>query len=537
MEKYQKLFLERMQKTIKQWEDKGFISEATLYRFLHTIKGTAATIGLIDLSNDSEKKLEEICETGERTWSNEEWRIFLQFLVKPNENQIEIKEEKEDIEKVTDNEKLILLIDDDITMVNFLKGNFEKEGYMVLAAVTADKALKLFYDHKPDIILLDIHLQDHIGFEILATILEKSQSYFIPIILLSSLDNKELRMKGYKQGAVDFIAKPFSFDEFIVRVENRIKYKEIVSNAVLIDELTGAFNRKFLKLELNRYLFELNRTKEVLSLVLIDLDHFKKVNDTYGHHTGDVVLKGFAQFVLTSKRTSDYLIRYGGEEFILLLPHTKKADAKLFVNRLLEDFSVVSFFSEDGTQFNVTFSAGVVEIANPQTPIDEYVKSADIALYNAKDQGRNQVCLYEGNGVTGNGAKGNIHIAIIDDDIVVHELVKERLAKLSFGNIQVDFKSFREGESFFASDWHKQNGRFLILLDGIMPRMDGLEVLKKLRGDYPEKKFVVLMLTGRKSEKDVVRALELGADDYLTKPFSIAELEARVKRLVKRMLI
>ncbi|MFN7252692.1 MAG: response regulator [Anaerobacillus sp.] len=537
MEKYQKLFLERMQNTLKQWEEKGVVSEANLFRFLHTIKGTAATIGLLDISIESEKKLKEISETGERTWSNEEWRLFLQFLVKHNGNQTEIKIEREEIEKVTDNDKLILLIDDDITMVNFLKGNFEKEGYMVLAAVTADKALKLFYDHKPDIILLDIHLQDHHGFKLFTTILEKSQSYFIPIILLSSEDNKETRIRGYKQGAVDFIAKPFSFDELMVRVENRIKYKDIVSNAVLIDELTGAFNRKFLKLELNRYLFELNRTKEVLSLVVIDLDHFKKVNDTYGHHIGDVVLKGFAQFVLSSKRTSDYLIRYGGEEFILLLPHTKKADAKLFVNRLLEDFSAVSFFSEDGAELNVTFSAGVVEIANPQTHIDEYVKRADIALYNAKEQGRSQVCLYEGKGLTVNSSKSNIHIAIIDDDVVVHELVKERLAKLSFGNIQVDFKSFREGELFFASDWHKQNGRFLILLDGIMPRMDGLEVLKKLRGDYPEKKFVVLMLTGRKSEKDVVRALELGADDYLTKPFSIAELEARVKRLVKRMMM
>lgn len=537
MQKYQKLFLDRMTKTLNQWKDKGFVEESTLYRFLHTVKGTAASIGLTEISVEAEKKLEQIEETGDRILLNADWQLIIQFLLNFKGENSEVALEKEDIEKLTENEKLILLIDDDITMVNYLKENFEKCGYMVLAAVSGEKALKLFYDHKPDCILLNIHLPDQNGFEILETILEKAHSYFIPIILLSSDDKKETRMKGYRQGAVDFIAKPFDFDELKVRLENRIKYKELVSNAVLIDELTGAFNRKFFKMELNRYLFELNRTKESLSLVVIDLDHFKKVNDSYGHNIGDIVLKGFSQFILANKRTSDYLIRYGGEEFILLLPHTKKDDARTFVNRLLEDFSVVSFQSEEGKSFNVTFSAGIVEVENPEVHLEEYVKRADIALYNAKDQGRNQVCLYVGNGKTPPTDKNNIHIAVIDDDAVVHELIKDRLSKLSFGNIQVDLKSFREGESFFASDWHKQNGKFLILLDGIMPRMDGLEVLRKLRGDYPEKKFVVLMLTGRKSEKDVVRALELGADDYLTKPFSIAELEARVKRLVKRMLM
>lgn len=536
MQKYQNLFFERMKKTLRQWREKDSIEECTLYRFLHTVKGTAASIGLEDISNKAEEKLMQIDESEDRAWNKEEWEAFLEFLLVMDDiKDVQVKPKKENIEKLVENEKLILIIDDDIKMINYLKDNLEKEGYMALAALTGEKALKLFYDQKPDCILLDLHLPDKSGFELLDMMTEISQSYFIPILLLTSDDSKEARIKGYQKGAVDIIPKPFEFDELKARLENRIKLKEMISNAVLVDELTGAFNRKFLKLELSRYLFELARTKELLSLVIMDLDHFKNVNDTYGHLVGDIVLKGFSQFILKNKRQSDYLIRYGGEEFILLLPYTNKDDAKKLVDRLLQEFANESFLTEDGSSISVTFSAGIVQIDSPEVHLEEYVKRADDALYMAKEQGRNQVIIYEESRQISTTDKV-IHIGIIDDDAVVHELVKDRLRKLTFGNIGMDVKSFREGESFFHSDWHKQNGKFLILLDGIMPKMDGLEVLRKLREEYSEKKFVVLMLTGRKSEKDIVRALELGADDYLTKPFNVGELEARVKRLVKRMM-
>ncbi len=536
MEKYQKMFFERMKKTLNQWELKDFVEEGHIYRFLHTVKGTAASIGLVDISKEAEKKIEQVNETESRPWGKDEWQPFLQFIFAKDTKNEEVQREEEKIEKITENEKLILLVDEDITTVNALKANLEKEGYMVLAALSANKALKLFYDQKPDCILLGIGLQGENGFELLDTLFEKSQAYLIPIILLSSEDKRETRLRGYKRGAADYLVKPFEFDELLVRVENRIKFKEMASNAVLIDELTGAFNRKFFKMELSRYLYELTRKKNALTLVVIDLDDFKKVNDQHGHVVGDIVLSGFSQCILKNKRSSDYLIRYGGEEFILLLPHTKKEEAKIFVERLLKEFSAISFLSEQGESFSVTFSAGVVEVDNPSTEIEEYVKQADTALYDAKNNGRNQVCIYDQNHGVPVAKKNAIHIAVIDDSAVVHELVKDRLSKLSFGKTDIDLQSFRDGETFFASPWHKQPGKFLILLDGIMPGMDGLEVLRKLRDEYQEDKYIVLMLTGRKSEEDIVRALELGADDYLTKPFSVAELEARVKRLVKRMM-
>ena len=289
MEKYQKLFLERMSKTLNQWKEKEAIKEKSIYQFLHTIKGTAASIGLDDFSKEAEAKIEGVDPASLKRWSLEEWQEYLHFFqpVKQEETTIIVKN---GIDKVNENEKLLLLIDDDITILNFMKENLEKAGFMVLAAVTGEKALTLFYDHKPDCILLDIHLPDQTGFEVLETILEKSHSYFIPIILLSSDNSKATRIRGYEKGAVDFIAKPFDIDELLARLNNRIKFKELVSDAVLIDELTGAFNRKFFKMEMDRYLKEFSRTKDVFSLVVLDLDHFKKVNDQYGHLVGDQVL-------------------------------------------------------------------------------------------------------------------------------------------------------------------------------------------------------------------------------------------------------
>ncbi|MCD8501645.1 MAG: diguanylate cyclase [Bacillaceae bacterium] len=362
------------------------------------------------------------------------------------------------------------------------------------------------------------------------------QSHFTPIVTIVDKDNKDLGLKAYEHGAMDVIYKPLDRSELLVRIWNRLMYKQYINNAVLLDELTGTFNRKFLNLELERYLFEMKRTKQSFSLALLDIDHFKNVNDQYGHQMGDVVLKEFAAFILKKKRHSDYCIRFGGEEFLLLLPHTKASEAATFLDRLRSDFQDFSFSSEDRGKFTVTFSAGIVEIKDTLLTSDEHMKRADHALYEAKQAGRNQVRVYgEEKPITANSKV--IRVGIIDDDTIVHEMLEERLSKLNFENHVIDLKSFREGESFFTSEWHKQNGKYLIILDGMMPRMDGLEVLQRLREKYDEKKFIVLMLTGRKSENDIVRALELGADDYLTKPFNFAELEARVKRLIARMMI
>ena len=122
-------------------------------------------------------------------------------------------------------------------------------------------------------------------------------------------------------------------------------------------------------------------------------------------------------------------------------------------------------------------------------------------------------------------------LAIIDDDEIVRNMLEEQFKRLP----NVEVSSYREGESFLQDSWHQQNGPYLLIVDGMMPRMDGFELVYRIRHEYDQDKYAILMLTARKSEKDVIRALELGVDDYMTKPFGIRELEARVRRLLMRL--
>lgn len=536
MEKYQLKFLEKISQLLTSWKEKPSVSHEDIYRFLHTIKGTAATIGMEDLSKVAEVKMLSLTDLNKEQWPLREWEQFLDYFIDLESAKVIEVPSNFDEEINSNEEKLILVVDDNLSLIRELKEEFEKQGFMVLVALNSEKALSILYSQNPDCVIIDLDLPNESAYHFLSTVLKKIQAHFIPIIGTSEDDQKSTRLKAYESGAVDVIAKPLDLEELLVRVRSRINYKEMISKAVLFDELTGTFNRKFLKMELERYLFEMKRTREPLSLVVIDLDRFKMVNDQYGHVVGDTVLKGFSTFILNNKRQSDYLIRYGGEEFILLLPQTKLTEANKLMERLLKTFRSNTFMSNEGKSFSVTFSAGVVEITDPSLQVEEHVRRADLALYEAKETGRDRVCVYGQDKETNSNGKV-IHIGIIDDDTVVHELLEDRLKKLALNNYELDIQMFREGESFFASDWHTQSGKFLIILDGIMPRMDGLEVLQKLRAQYDEKKFVVLMLTGRKSEKDIVRALEIGADDYLTKPFNFGELEARIKRLIVRMMM
>ena len=538
MEKYQKLFITRIAEKFQRWEQQSSISEKELYRFLHSIKGTAGSIGLDVVSTYADSLLKNIDEFTIREWQQSEWKPLIydiEQLIR-GEHQVKQAEILSDKQKQDEGSHLILLVDHTFALVTELKAKLEVNGFMVLVALNAEKALQIYYEQKPDCMILSTQLPEKDGFEVLQIINNNTPSLFTPILLISDIDNEELRIKAYTYGAVDFIPKSFSFEELYARITNRLAYKDLVSKAVLVDELTGAFNRKFFHLEMGRQIQELTRVNQVFCLVIIDLDLFKKINDTHGHMVGDQVLKGFSAFMSQNKRQSDFLIRFGGEEFILILPKTNKSEAIVIVERLLKGFRQHEFLAEDN-KFFVTFSAGIVEVNEENKTINQYLAEADQALYEAKQNGRNRVHVYKIGQLPNVEHEKIIHIGIIDDDPVIHQIVSDQMRKITQKGHQLDVKVFREGESFFQSDWLKQKGKYLILLDGMMPRMDGLEVLQKIRSDYNEKQFLVLMLTGRKSEKDIVRALELGADDYITKPFSMAELQARVKRLLVRVII
>ncbi|MFK2825182.1 diguanylate cyclase [Bacillus sp. B190/17] len=528
MKTYQDIFMKRMNTTFQRWSSQPFVTERELYRFLYLFKKAADSIGLKELADSASVKLEQLNKGGNKNWSKEEWRPFLAELLRNDDGSIQKKQRAEKRGEV------ILFIESDIERLTALRKEMENEGWGVLAAMTAKKGLFLFLTKHPDLLLIDLDLPKDSGMELLREINETAGNRFTPIVAVSSKRGKQERIKAYEAGVLDYIEMPVEPDELMIRMKNKINYSNLMKGIVLIDELTGAFSRKFFNVEIKRQLHLLRESALPFSVAMLDLDHFKKVNDTYGHAVGDEVLKEFSRIVRSRIHQGDFFIRFGGEEFVLLMPNCTAVKAKQMIQSIIEEFKQHVFTFEEYV-FSCSFSGGVIEVNHADDQPEEFLKKADLALYSSKVNGRGKVTNYQEVDSPLDQEK-LLRIGIIDDDGVIRRMLEDQLQSMSFGEYQTDIRSFKEGEAFFNDNWYKQGGKYIILLDGVMPKIDGIEVLQRLRQEFPEEDFVIIMLTGRKSEKDIVKALELGADDYLTKPFSIKELEARVRRLAMRIV-
>ncbi|MBN8210228.1 diguanylate cyclase [Bacillus sp. NTK071] len=531
MEKYRKKFVSNMKDKFEEIKARNeSISEKELYQFLHTFKGTAGTVGYGSAAEKAEALLTHFELESERSFSNEETIKLLEDVMDEILEQAALQHDEN---KKSEVKRMIMLIHPNPMNLIEMKASLEKEGYLVFAAMDLSKAHTALYDMHPDCIIVDFQLVETDEFGIAKEMREKAELQFIPLILTDSESSISNRIEGYNFGADDFLGQDVSIEEYLLRVNHKIKKRKTVVHSVLTDELTGAYNRKFLETQLNYMRYDLVRNGDKASLVMFDIDHFKSINDRFGHLIGDQVLKKLSHYIMNEKRRTDTLIRYGGEEFVLILPDTTATQAEKFLSRLLSGFRSKTFRVKEET-FSVTFSGGVVDIDSVSSN-KELLNQADEALYRAKANGRNQVVIYESNLVDSKPMK-TIRIAVVDDDEIMRTLLTSQLQQFqSDGNYEIEVRSYREGESFFEDSWHQGNSSCLVLLDGIMPRMDGIEVLRKLRNESSSR-YTVMMLTGRKSEKDIVKALELGADDYITKPFSMVELEARIRRLIQKMM-
>ena len=535
IEKYQNLLFEKIKAQISEWFDSNnseVISNKDVYSFLHTLKGTAGTIQLGGLYHLAAKLMDQLELESQEQWEKCELREFLFELVSLSYQYEHFKETDLKLAEPSDSElPVVQMVCEDVSMLILLKEALEENGWMVMTSSDPEKALSLYYDLQPDCLVIDIDFTEIDGFQILERIQQHNHKQFVPKVIISNENTRETRIKAYEMGADDFIGKPIDMEEFSVRIKRQLQRKQIFDESVLIDELTKVYNRRFLFDLLERYLKELERTNSVFSIALLDLDYFKDINDSYGHLTGDKVLEAFADFLKRKLRGSDIVFRYGGEEFVILLPRTNSQEAIDVINRVLEQFKSIQF-DEQGRTFQLSFSAGVYMVDNPAEASQEILKMADHALYEAKEKGRSRV---HGANISNQPANNILNVSVIDDDAIIRTLLVRVLQTIDTEKVELNIKSFENGEKFFESERLTEKGKHFLILDGVMPVMDGIEVLDRVKNSPQSNGVHVLMLTGRKSEYDIARALKLGADDYVTKPFSITELQARIQRLIKRM--
>jgi diguanylate cyclase (GGDEF)-like protein len=301
----------------------------------------------------------------------------------------------------------ILIVDDVDDNLEILGSLLTFDGYEVQTARNGEDALKRVQDSRPDLILMDVLMPGMSGFELCERLKSRESTRDIPVIFVSSMSDIDSKVQGFKVGGVDYINKPYQHAEIVVRVNThltmlRLRQHLEKQNAELerlanTDYLTNLYNRRSFF-----HVAEVEYKEAILkgypiSITLIDLDYFKKVNDTYGHLVGDLVLVHIAKLIRVYSRIRDVAARYGGEEFIILHPSINKQVAFLTVDRIRKGVEETPFVL-DGKKIDVTLSAGVVDtqMCTDSMQIDDVLKMADKALYRAKDAGRNQVVLFDG---------------------------------------------------------------------------------------------------------------------------------------------
>ncbi len=252
-----------------------------------------------------------------------------------------------------------------------------------------------------DIILCDMEMPRIDGFKFLGLMKSRPDLQDTPVIMLTGRDDRELRIKCLEQGASDYITKPFDVEELVARVKVHLKIKNLQddlrrTNELLLelsntDHLTGLFNRRYLMESLGKEIQRGQRKGANLSLIILDIDHFKRVNDQYGHLQGDIVLQKVALQLQKELRNYDIAARYGGEEFIAILPDASLEEAVFVANRVRSSVQTARFNGEV-SQLSLTVSLGVAMFTKQGcATVDAFIKLADDALYRAKANGRNRV--------------------------------------------------------------------------------------------------------------------------------------------------
>jgi len=302
-------------------------------------------------------------------------------------------------------ERLVLVVDDDTYMRRVLRKRLQASGYRVAEANNGDRALEAARLLQPDVILLDILMEGMNGLEVCARLKAIPELSDTPVLFLSSIGDVPTKAAGFELGAQDYISKTTDLRELQLRVkaalQAKVKHERLreaatrlesetrrLMHEALRDPLTGLANRRAIMQDGGRVLTEAHFTGEPATLFIVDVDHFKRVNDTWGHAFGDRVLQEVGAQVRRLLREEDLWGRLGGEEFVALLPQADAPEALRAAERVRQGIEGLAV-GEEGVQ--VTASIGVASFPVDGTTLDALLETADHRMYAAKERGRNRV--------------------------------------------------------------------------------------------------------------------------------------------------
>jgi two-component system, cell cycle response regulator len=408
----------------------------------------------------------------------------------------------------------LLVVEDDPEIQYLLAALLEDDDREVVAVTTGAEAERVLESGDVDLVVLDLILPDVDGRQVLTRIRERPETATVPVVVISARGGAEIRQDTYALGADFFVEKPFDPDEIIADIATRLERSADRGRAALRDPLTKLLNRAGL---VERY----TSREEERSLALVQLDGFATLSERWGWETAEAALVEVAEVLRTHVGEDADSGRLGGGELVVIGRASQVGRTTSEAERVLEAVRERAHRAPDGETFHLTASIGVVTVSANAT-FEEAIAEARRRLFRAREAGRNRVVSEDED-----TDLANARVLVAEDDeisatILLHRLEKEGLDVVRFDNGRAAY----EGALEETPD--------LVILDVKMPGMDGFEVLERLRRIPSYGGVPVILLTSMGSEADVVRGFQLGADDYVLKPFSPIELSARVWRLLRR---
>ncbi|HEX3725206.1 MAG TPA: response regulator [Pirellulales bacterium] len=427
---------------------------------------------------------------------------------------------------------IVLVVEDNAQERRLLERQLTELDCSSLEAGSGGSGLRLFQERAPDLVVLDLLLPDQSGYEFIAAIKADPRHARVPILVVSAMAEVQDRVKALELGADDFIVKGFHPSEFEARVRRLLRLKRSIDRLkdhctqamrlAVTDGLTGLYTHGFMQETLKTQLSLAQRYGKPYSVIFADIDRFKQVNDRYGHATGDIVLRAVAQALSTTVRQSDTLVRYGGEEFTILLPQTSRDAAVRLAERMRETVANLAI-PIDREHLHVTLSLGVANYPDDAADGNALIRQSDAAMYLAKRSGRNRVATLNQDPAQ---RRTVVSILLVDDD--------ERNVRLLEAYLTPEgYQLLSAADGAEAVDVALKHRPDLIVMDALMPTMSGFEACALLKEDPRTQLIPVLLVTSLSSREDKLRGIESGADDFINKPIDKTQLCSRIRVLLR----